>query len=134
VAQQLLNQNKTAIAAQQAQQAAQDPVIQMQMKELQLKGQEIAIKEKKMAMDAAAKADQLEIEKQRIIAQKEIAGMQVGAKTAKDKADLEAKQRLEGLRIGAQIGADKSRSQNDKNRMAIDLMKHNSTNQKKENK
>jgi len=60
--------------------------------------------------------------------------MQVGAKSAKDKADLEARQRLEGLRIGAQIGADKSRSQNDKNRMAIDLMKHNSTNQKKENK
>jgi putative ubiquitin-RnfH superfamily antitoxin RatB of RatAB toxin-antitoxin module len=134
VAQQLLNQNKTAIAAQQAQQAAQDPVIQMQMKELQLKAQEIGIKEKKMAMDAAAKADQIEIEKQRIIAQKEIAGMQVGAKTAKDKADLEAKQRLEGLRIGAQIGADRARSQNDKNRMAVDLMKHNSTNPKKENK
>ena len=134
VAQQLLNQNKTAIAAQQAQQAAQDPVIQMQMKELQLRSQEVAIKEKKMAMDAAAKVDQLEIEKQRIAAQKEIAGMQVGAKSAKDKAELDAKQRLEGLRIGAQIGADKSRSQNDKNRMAIDLMKHNSTNQKKENK
>jgi hypothetical protein len=126
VAQQLLNQNKTEIAAQQAQQAAQDPVIQMQMKELQLKAQEIGIKEKKMAMDAAAKADQLEIEKQRIAAQKEIAGMQVGAKSAKDKADLDAKQRMEGLRIGAQIGADKARVQADKNRMAVDLMKHNS--------
>jgi len=130
VAQQLLNQNKTEIAAQQAQQAAQDPVIQMQMKELQLKAQEISIKEKKMAMDAAAKADQLEIEKQRIAAQKEIAGMQVGAKTAKDKADLEAKQRMEGLRIGAQVGADKARIQSEKTRMAVDLLKHN----KKENK
>jgi hypothetical protein len=123
VAQQLLNQNKTAIAAQQAQQAAQDPVIQMQMQELQLKAHEISIKEKKMAMDAAAKADQLEIEKQRIAAQKEIAGLQVGAKSAKDKADLESKERLEGLRIGAQVGADKSR-------MAVDLMKHNSTKRK----
>jgi hypothetical protein len=131
VAQQLLNQNKTAIAAQQAQQAAQDPVIQMQMKELQLRSQEVAIKEKKMAMEAAAKADQLEIEKQRIAAQKEIAGMQVGAKSAKDKADLDAKQRLEGLRIGAQIGADKARNQAEKTRMAVDLMKHNS---KKESK
>jgi len=126
VAQQLLNQNKTAIAAQQAQQAAQDPVIQMQMQELQLKAHEISIKEKKMAMDAAAKADQLEIEKQRIAAQKEIAGLQVGAKSAKDKADLESKERLEGLRIGAQVGADKSR-------MAVDLMKHNS-NKRKETK
>jgi hypothetical protein len=126
VAQQLLNQNKTAIAAQQAQQAAQDPIVQMQMKELQLRSQEVAIKEKKMAMDAAAKADQLEIEKQRIAAQKEIAGMQVGAKTAKDKADLDAKERMEGLRIGAQVGADKARMQSEKNRMAIDLLKHNS--------
>ena len=107
-AQQLLGQNQTAIAAQQAQQAAQDPVIQMQLKELQLKSQEVAIKEKKMAIDAATKADQLEIEKQRIAAQKEIAGMQVGAKTAKDKAELESRQRIEGLRIGAQIGQQKA--------------------------
>jgi hypothetical protein len=107
-AQQLLGQNQTAIAAQQAQQAAQDPVIQMQLKELQLKSQEVAIKEKKMAIDAATKADQLEIEKQRIAAQKEIAGMQVGAKTAKDKAELESKQKIEGLRIGAQIGQQKA--------------------------
>jgi len=107
-AQQLLGQNQTAIAAQQAQMASQDPVIQMQLKELQLKSQEVAIKEKKMAIDAATKADQLEIEKQRIAAQKEIAGMQVGAKTAKDKAELESKQRIEGLRIGAQIGQQKA--------------------------
>jgi hypothetical protein len=107
-AQQLLGQNQTAIAAQQAQQAAQDPVIQMQLKELQLKSQEVAIKEKKMAIDAATKADQLEIEKQRIAAQKEIAGMQVGAKTAKDKAELESRQKIEGLRIGAQIGQQKA--------------------------
>lgn len=107
-AQQLLGQNQTAIAAQQAQQAAQDPVIQMQLKELQLKSQEVAIKEKKMAIDAATKVDQMEIEKQRIAAQKEIAGMQVGAKTAKDKAELESKQRIEGLRIGAQIGQQKA--------------------------
>jgi hypothetical protein len=112
VAQQLLNQNKTAIAAQQAQQASQDPVIQMQMKELQLKAQEISIKEKKMAMDAAAKADQLEIEKQRIAAQKEIAGMQVGAKSAKDKADLQSKERMEGMRIGAQVGQAKAQMNN----------------------
>ena len=103
-AQNLLNQNKTAMAAQQAQQAAQDPVIQMQMKELQLKAQEIEIKQKKMQIDAAKGADQIEIEKMRIAAQKEIAGMQIGAKTAADKANLSAKQELEGMRLGHQIG------------------------------
>ena len=107
-AQNLLQQNQTAVAAQQAQQAAQDPIIQMQMKELQLKAQEIDIKQKKIAMDAAGKADQLEIEKMRIAAQKEIAGMQVGAKTASDKANLAAKQKLEGMKLGHQIGNAKA--------------------------
>jgi hypothetical protein len=61
-------------------------------------------------LDAAAKADQLEIEKQRIEAQKEIAGMQVGAKAAKDKADLTAKMELEGIRLGSQIAQQKAQS------------------------
>jgi hypothetical protein len=104
-AQNLLQQNQTAVAAQQAQQAAQDPIVQMQLKELLLKAHEIDIKQKKLAMDAAGKADQLEIEKMRIAAQKEIAGMQVGARTASDKANLQAKQQLEGLRLGHQIGS-----------------------------
>ena len=107
-AQNLLQQNQTAVAAQQAQQAAQDPIVQMQMKELQLKAQEIDIKQRKLAMDAAGKADQLEIEKMRIAAQKEIAGMQVGAKTASEKASLQAKQELEGMRLGHQIGNAKA--------------------------
>jgi hypothetical protein len=126
-AQNLLHQNQTAVAAQQAQQAAQDPVIQMQMKELQLKAQEMNMKEKKMQLDALAKADQLEIEKSRIQAQKEIAGMQVGAKTAKDKADLAAKQQLEGMRIGNQMGTTKAQlnqqSQSERLRIMADLAK-----------
>jgi hypothetical protein len=32
--------------------------------------------------------------------------MQVGAKTAKDKADLEAKMELEGVRLGSQMAKD----------------------------
>ena len=134
VAQQLLNQNQTAMAAQQAQQAQNDPIVQMQMQELKLKQQEVQIKQQKMVMDASAKADQIEIEKARIMAQKEIAGMQVGAKTAKDKAELEAKQRLEGLRIGAQTGQAKAQMNTEKIRMGVDLLKHNSTQQKKGNK
>jgi len=107
----LLQKNKSEAAQQQAQQAAQDPVVQMQMQELELKKQEVDLKKTKMQLDAAAKADQLDIEKERISAQKEIAGMQVGAKTAKDKADLDAKQRLEGLRIGADVAKTNAQMQ-----------------------
>ena len=107
-AQQLLNQNQTEIAAKNAQQASQDPVVQMQLKELQLKAQEVDIKMKKMQIDAAAKADQLELEKARISAQKEIAGMQVTAKAQAEKANIASKEKIEGFRLGSDIGRSKA--------------------------
>ena len=101
--QKLLQKDQAEAAQQQAQQAAQDPIVQMQQQELQLKAQEVEIKKQKLLIDAAAKQDQIRIEEERIAAQKEIAGMQVGAKVGKDKADLDAKQQMEGLRLGAEV-------------------------------
>jgi len=102
-AQQLLQQNQQQAQAQQNAQTQQDPLVQMQQMELQLKQQDMQLKQQKLQIDAAAKEDQLEIERQRIASQEKIAGMQVGAKAAKDKAELNAKQRMEGLKIGADI-------------------------------
>jgi len=107
-AQQVLQKNKAQVAQEQAQQAAQDPIVQMQQQELQIKQQEAQTKQAKVAMDAAAKADQLEIEKERIAAQERIAGLQVGAKIATDKANLSAKQQEAGLRIGVDIAREMS--------------------------
>jgi hypothetical protein len=106
--QQLLQQNQQEATAQKNQQSAQDPLIQLQQQELQIKQGELQRKETKDKIDAAAKADQLEIEKERIAAQERIAGLQIGAKTAKDKADLAAKQQLEGLRIGTDVAHKKA--------------------------
>jgi hypothetical protein len=102
-AQQMLQQNQQEAQAQQNAQAAQDPLVQMQQMELQLKQQDLQLKQQKLQVDAAAKADQIRVEESRIESQKEIAGMQVGAKIAKDKADLEAKMELEGLKLGTDI-------------------------------
>lgn len=106
-AQQLLKQNQIDMAQQQqaqaAQQAAQDPQTQIDMQKLQLEGQKVAIQQKKLEMDAAAKADQIDVERERISAQERIAGMQVGAKVASEKANLSAKQQAEGLRIGSDV-------------------------------
>jgi hypothetical protein len=107
-AQQLLQQNQQEAQAQQNAQAAQDPLVQMQQMELQLKQADLQLKQQKLQIDAVAKADQIRVEESRIEAQKEIAGMQVGAKVAKDKADLESKMELEGLRIGADIAHKKA--------------------------
>jgi len=117
----LFQKNKAEAAQQQAQQAQQDPVIQMQMQELELKKQEIEIKKTKLQIDAAAQADKLEVEKNRVEAQKEIAGMQVGAKVAKDKAESAARQEMEGLRIGADVA--KTQAQMQQQRQTLHLQR-----------
>ena len=63
---------------------------------------------KKMQIDAAAKADQLELERARISAQKEIAGMQVTAKAQAEKANIASKEKIEGFRLGSDIGRTKA--------------------------
>jgi hypothetical protein len=107
-AQQLLQKNQAEAQAQAAQQQMQDPLIQMQQQELQIKQAELQLKQQKLQVDAAAKQDQLDIEIERIKAQERIAGLQVGAKSAKDKAEMEQKYQAEGLKIGAQIAKDRA--------------------------
>jgi hypothetical protein len=106
-AQKLLQKDQAEAAQQQAQQAAQDPIVQMQQQELMLKQKEVELKEKKLAMDAAAKADEIDLERERIEAQKEIAGMQVGAKVAAEKAKFEGDMQIKGLEIGSKIAKDR---------------------------
>jgi len=107
-AQKVLQDNQAKAAQQKAQQTAQDPIVQMQQAELELKKQEVAIKEKQMVVDAATQKDKLDIERERIAAQERIAGLQVGAKIATDKANLSAKQQVEGLRIGVDVARESS--------------------------
>ena len=87
----LLQRNQTEIAAQQAQQAAQDPVIQMQAQELELKKAEEQRKAAKDQADVQESAARLELERERIASQERIAGAQILAKTEKDQADNEVK-------------------------------------------
>jgi hypothetical protein len=88
---QLLQRNQTEIAAQQAQQAQQDPVIQMQMQELQLKQSEEQRKSAKDQADVQEAAARLEVERERIASQERIAAAQIQAKTGKDQAEIEIK-------------------------------------------
>ena len=100
---QMLQQNQQEAQAKQNQQMQQDPLVQMQQKELQLKEQDMELKKQKMLLDAATNEDKLEIERERIASQEKIAGMQVGLKAAKDKAELESREKIDGLRIGSEI-------------------------------
>ena len=89
--QQLLQQNQAAAAQQQAQQQAQDPIIQMQMQELQLKGQDLERKALKDQTDAKLKAQQQEIERRRIESQEKIAQANTMVKAAAEDEKLNAK-------------------------------------------
>jgi hypothetical protein len=99
----LLGINQNEVAAQQAQQAAQDPVIQMQAQELQLKQakeQREAIKDQ---TEAQLKLEQMQIERERIASQERIANSQVGAKVMSDKEKLDLETLKEGFQISKEI-------------------------------
>ena len=67
---QVLAQSKALVAQQQAQQNMQDPLLQLQKQELDLKAQkqqqDDTFKNKKLAVDSAAKADELRLREQEI--------------------------------------------------------------------
>ena len=107
-AQQVLQNSQQKSQAQQAQQQAQDPVTQMAQQELQIKQQDHQLKQQKFGVEAAQKADQIELEKERIASQERIAGLQVGAKVATAKEQLSAQQQLAGLRVGVEVAKEAS--------------------------
>ena len=103
---QLLQKNQAEAQQQQNQQMQQDPIVQMQMQELEIKKGELELKRQKMQIDAAEKNDRLELEMARIESQEEIAGLQVGAKMATDQSNLSAKEQMEGLRMGIEVARE----------------------------
>jgi hypothetical protein len=110
--QQLLQQNQAAAAQQQAQAQAQDPIIQMQMQELQLKGQDLQRKTLKDQTDAKLKAQQQDIERQRIDSQLKIAKTNAMIKAAAEDENLKLKQSESMIKAVAED--EKNRLERDK--------------------
>lgn len=65
-ARQVLMESQATVAKQQAQQQAQDPLVQMQQQELMLREKEVGVKEKKVQADSAAKADELALRERQL--------------------------------------------------------------------
>jgi hypothetical protein len=94
---QLLNMHKQEAQQQQNQQAAQDPLIQLQQQELQLKGQDLQRKAQKDQSDAALKAQQIQVERERIQAQQEAEGAKAALKAKADQAQRNHAQEQQGF-------------------------------------
>jgi len=107
-AEKLLEKDQAEAAQQQAQEAAQDPVIQQQQKELEIKEAEVLRKKAKDEADVQLRAADLtakdQRERERIASMERIAGVQIGAKTAELDKSIDSKQRIEGMKIGANLG------------------------------
>jgi hypothetical protein len=104
-AQQLLQKNTQEAQQAQAQQQAQDPIVQMQMKELQLKEQENQRKVAKDQADVAIKTAQQQIERDRIQAQ-----------TNTDDKRI----KMDGIKTAVQMSADKEGRMMDR---GVDILK-----------
>lgn len=91
-AQQVLGNSKAEEAAKNAQEAKDDPIVQMQQKELAIKEGDLEAKKKKIMVDAAAKRDE-------IASKERIAGMTIGQKTASEKE----KNKIKGMELGIEV-------------------------------
>jgi hypothetical protein len=125
----LLQKDVAEAQAQQIAQQQQDPVIQMQQMELQLRAQELQLKQQQMQMDAqvrqaelqrktqemqieaAAKADELDLKKSEIQGRQQIEVARLQSDLQKHRTNLSAKQQAEGVRMGIEIGKAKESSQ-----------------------
>ena len=116
--QKLLQSNQAMVAQAQAQQAAQDPIVQMQQQEMQLKAAEVQRKAQKDQMDAQLKAQQIETERMRIQTQAEIDGARLGAQIAREQTEQQfkegveaVKQEVDGFRMGIDLAREMGRTE-----------------------
>jgi hypothetical protein len=84
----VLQKNQQSAAQQQAQQQAQDPLVQLQMAELEVKRLQAKVAERKVAVDAAAKADRLDLDRERLHAEMEEKGIRLGHDMQRDNAQM----------------------------------------------
>lgn len=101
--QQLLAVHNNEAAQQQAQQQAQDPLIQIQQAQLQIEQQDAQRKIQKDQADVALKQQQLQIERERIQAQQQTEAMRIQADLQKSHVSESNKKNLENTRIQKDI-------------------------------
>jgi len=115
-AEKLLQKDSAEMAQMQAQRQAQDPLTQIQQRELALKEAEFQHKREldlaKLNLDSQAKAATIANEQDRIASQERQEGARLGVKIATEKDKAERKDQLEGAKLGVEIA--KSIAQNTK--------------------
>ena len=121
----LLQKDMAEMQAMQNAQQQQDPLVQMQMMDLQIKqmeaqtkqmkaqmemqakAEELRLKEQQNIIDAAAKEDELRLREAEISGRQQLEAARLGADIEKHKAQESNRQQLEGTRLGVEIAKSK---------------------------
>lgn len=103
----LLKQNQQEAAQQQAQQQAQDPLTQIQQKELQIKEMEVqgklTLEREKMQLDAMKAKANVDVQMERLRSEDRREGARLGVRVASQIEDAKVSQKTEGVRLGIDI-------------------------------
>ena len=106
-AQKLLQKGQAEAAQQKAEEQAQDPLVQLQQREMALKEAEFTHKREidmaKLQVDAANKQQVRETEQERIDSLERIEGAKLGVKIASDSEHLSKQEAREGVKMGIDI-------------------------------
>jgi hypothetical protein len=106
----LLQKNQAEAAQAQAEQQAQDPIVQMQQKELQIKEAQvigkIEIEKDKIALEAEKAAENAKLQRERLASEDRRAGAQIGVRIASQVEQAKHTDRTEGVRMGIEIAKD----------------------------
>lgn len=103
----VLAESQAMVAQQQAQQNAQDPVLQAQLLDQQIKAQELQRKAQKDQMDFALAQEKLKLEAQKIDAETKLAAMKNQIDALAKKEGLRTKAQIDGTRLGVEIAKGK---------------------------
>ena len=107
--QQLLEIHKGEEAQQKAQESQQDPLVQLQQAELQVKQQDSQRKAQKDAADSQAKMAQIETERMRIQQQAQSEQLKINAEAERHAIETQEKMALEKLRLGVDVAKENAR-------------------------
>jgi hypothetical protein len=122
-AKRVLANNQAKAAQQQAQQQAQDPLVQMQQQELALKQAEIQRKAQKDMVDAQTKQAELAIKEKELIVnatakvdEMELKNRELLARTAQAVDELSLKGELEGMKLGTSVAQSRAQMRQQSNK------------------
>ena len=118
-AKKLLQKDIAEAQMKQQQQQAQDPMLAMQQKELQLKELEIQAKNQKTMADIELDRARLELEKLKMESNEKIKGAELGARAAMEKDKLDAEELRQGARLGMEAVMNEKKLETDLAKTAI---------------